>query len=173
MNQEQWLGQLRLVRSITLRAMDGLTEELADLQPLGFSNTIRWQFGHILTVQETVVTHFAGDPPLLDPALFRLFANGTRPADWKQPPPPLSELYRLLEEQGEAIRRIYVPRWGEPAVKPFRRLGHPLHTIGELFAFSLHHEGIHVGQISCLRKAAELAAAGRSESGEALGAAIE
>jgi len=155
MNQEQWLGQLRLVRSITLGALDGVTEELADAEPPGFPNTIRWQFGHILTVHETIVTHFAGDPPGLDGSIFRLFANGTRPADWSQTPPTLPELRRLLEDQCEQVCRNYAARLDDMAIKPFRRLGHSLRTLGELFTFSMHHEGIHVGQIACLRKAAE------------------
>lgn len=154
MNQEQWLSQFRLVRAITLNAMDGLTEELADLQPPGYSNTMRWHFGHILTVQETIFTHFAGDPPQLDEMILRLFANGTSPAKWTAVPPALPELHRLLENQVDHLCRDYGDRLDEPALKPFRRLGHQMDTLGEMLAFSLHHEGIHLGYIAGLRKAA-------------------
>ncbi|WP_058303295.1 DinB family protein [Gorillibacterium timonense] len=155
MNHEQWLGQIRLVRTITMKAMDGLTEEMADIQPPGFSNTIRWQFGHILTVQETIFTHFAGEASQLDESIFQLFSNGTTPSNWTSPPPTLPELRDLLEGQSQHLCTHYANRMDELALKPFKRLGYQMNTIGEMLLFSLHHEGIHHGCIMSLRKAVE------------------
>ncbi|MEO3943910.1 DinB family protein [Gorillibacterium sp. CAU 1737] len=166
MNQEQWLGQIRLVRRITLQAMEGVTEVAADIQPAGFPNTLRWHFGHILTVQETVFTHFAGEASKLSSKIFTLFSNGTVPKEWSFPPPSLLELRQLLEAQLSYIESAYAHRMDETAIKPFRRLGHTMYTLGELLLFSLHHEGIHLGYINSLKKA--IALSGIDDPGQTL-----
>ncbi|MFC0216653.1 DinB family protein [Paenibacillus chartarius] len=153
MNSEQLLRQVELVRAITLTAFDHLDEELADRQPAGFPNNIRWNLGHILITQEQLATHFAGMEPQLPPEYLRWFGNKTKPSDWTETTPTLQELKHRLQIQTAYICDKLGPRLDDPALKPFVRLGREMTTIGEVLTHSLYHEGLHQGAILGLRKA--------------------
>lgn len=60
MNEEMIFKQINLVRQNTLNEMENLTEEQADQMPEGFRNTIRWNLGHIYTVQNALISKFGG-----------------------------------------------------------------------------------------------------------------
>jgi uncharacterized damage-inducible protein DinB len=153
MNRDQLLQHVDLVRAITLSAFDTLDEELADIQPAGFPNTIRWNLGHILITQEQLSVNFAGMKPQLPEHYLKLFGNKTRPSDWTVAPPSLDELKERLAAQPAYIREQLGGRLEEPAPKPFVRLGFELATIGQILNHSLYHEGLHQGAIGGLRKA--------------------
>jgi uncharacterized damage-inducible protein DinB len=153
MDAEMLLNQAELVRAITLTAFDSLTEELSDIQPPGYNNTIRWNLGHILIVQEQLGIHFCAMRPQLPEHYVKLFGNRTKPADWTVEPPRLDTLQNLLKEQTAHIRQELGHRLDEAAAKPFVRLGREMKTIGEILNHSLFHEGIHIGAISGLKKA--------------------
>lgn len=51
--------QLKFVRSVTVRAVEGLSEGILDSIPEGFNNNIRWNLGHIYLVQEKFAFHSA------------------------------------------------------------------------------------------------------------------
>lgn len=153
MTKEQLLNQIEVVRSITLKVLEDLTEEEADLMPPGFNNTIRWNLGHILIVQDQLARHFAGIEGQLPAEYITLFNNGTKPADWQTSPPSLTELAQHLKAQTLSIRENLTERLDELATKPFHRLGFKMETIGEILNFSIHHEGVHFGIINGLRHA--------------------
>lgn len=155
MTGEQLLRQVELVRAITLTAFDGVTESDADVQPKGFPNTIRWNLGHILIVQEQLAIHFARMQPRLPEHFLKLFGNKTRPSDWTIEPPSLAELKERLFAQTGYVCGELGHRLEKQAVKPFVRLGREMATIGEILNFSLHHEGLHYGAIGGLKKAIE------------------
>lgn len=147
------MKQVELVRAITLTIFDGLTDAEADERPDGFPNTIRWNLGHILIVQEQLAINFAGMQPQLPEHFLKLFGNKTRPADWTISPPGLAELKERLFLQTGYVHEQLGHRLGEPATKPFVRLGRELASIGEILSFSLYHEGLHHGAIGGLKKA--------------------
>ena len=153
MTKEQLLNQIEVVRSITLKVFEDLTEEEADLMPPGFNNTIRWNLGHILIVQDQLACHFAGIAGQLPAKYITLFNNGTKPTDWQTSPPSLAMLAQQLKAQTLSIRENLTERLDDLATKPFNRLGFRMETIGEILNFSIHHEGVHFGIINGLRHA--------------------
>lgn len=153
MNRDQLLQHVDLVRAITLIAFDTLDEELADVQPAGFPNTIRWNLGHILITQEQLSVNFAGMKPQLPDHYLKLFGYKTRPSEWTVRPPGLDELKERLSAQSAYIREQLGDRLAEQVAKPFVRQGFELATIGQILNHSLYHEGLHLGAIGGLRKA--------------------
>lgn len=147
------LNQTELVRAITLKTMEGLSEETADLIPPGFANSIRWNLGHVLAAQEQMSMHFAGSEARLPERYIRMFGNQTSPLNWREEPPSLAELADELAAQTSWIRETLGPRLHERATKPFIRLGRKMETIGQLLSYSLYHEGVHTGMISAIRRA--------------------
>jgi uncharacterized damage-inducible protein DinB len=152
MNASFLSKQMELVRSATLKAVESIHDEEADIQPEGFNNTIRWQLGHIYLVQERLAFHYAGYPVDVPESYIDLFGNGTMPADWKAEAPSLAEIGSRLTEQPERIRTLLGERLFEPLVIPFPRFGGKLNTIGDLLGFSIYHEGMHYSAITMLMK---------------------
>lgn len=61
--------------------LKNLDEEQLDIQPSGFSNTIHWHVGHMLTVNELGLFDFPNNSEHLPQRYESLFAPGTKPAD--------------------------------------------------------------------------------------------
>lgn len=153
MKEEMIFQQINLVRQNTLNEMANLTEEQADLVPVGFNNSIRWNLGHIFTVQNGLILQFGGKVTETPVHYFELFAPGTKPADWSAEVPPLHELKQLLEEQPAKLKEALAGQLDEQAAKAFKTLT----TVGEILNFSIFHEGMHLGAIKGLKKANDLA----------------
>jgi uncharacterized damage-inducible protein DinB len=155
MTNDMLLRQVEVVRAITLQKLDSITEDVADIMPKGFNNTIRWNVGHILIVQDQLASNFAGLPQQLSLEFVTLFGNRTRPSEWQVEPPTLQALSYELKKQTAYIKESLGNRLQEKAIKPFVRLGFKMETIGEILAFSLHHEGMHTGVIYAIQRAIE------------------
>ncbi len=152
------LNQGEFVRSLTLKAVDGIDDSLLDRIPEGFRNHIRWQLGHIFVAQERLVIGAAGLPMQLPEHYGRLFPNGSTPLDWQpDESPPIAELTALLREQPGRIRSSITDRLHEPVPKPYTTSsGLTLSTIGEFVSFTLYHEGMHVSMIKLYKKLLDL-----------------
>jgi uncharacterized damage-inducible protein DinB len=147
------LKQLDFIRQSTIKAVAGLSESTIDHMPEGFNNNIRWNLGHIYTVQEKFAFHFAGEPLQLPENFDRLFTKGTKPADWHGELPSLEELLALLAEQPKRIQEVLQDRLDEHVAKPFTTgSGLLLSTIGEFLNFTLYHEGMHFNSITLLKR---------------------
>jgi uncharacterized damage-inducible protein DinB len=157
MTNDKVLRQVEAVRAITLQKVESITEDEADIMPKGFNNTIRWNVGHILIVQDQLASNFAGLPQQLSPEFVTLFGNRTRPSEWQRQiePPTLQTLSYELKRQTAYIKESLGNRLQEKAKKPFIRLGFKMETIGEILTFSLHHEGMHTGIIYAIQRAIE------------------
>jgi len=142
-----------LVRQNTLKFAESLDPSLLDTVPPGFNNSIRWNLGHILLVQENLTIGLAGLPSGLPESYREFFGNGTKPADWTDTPPSPETLLAQLKEQPARLRAVLAGRLGQQTVKPF----HGLERVGDLISFSLYHEGMHQGAVKALQKAASTA----------------
>jgi hypothetical protein len=151
MSKEDLFLQLDLTRERTLQQLEATTEETADQMPPGYRNTLRWNLGHILTVQETLCLKLAGDSFDLPETYPAFFANGTKPADWQAEPPSLDTLKLQLTEQSLRIKQKLADRLGEKLAQPFRGI----ETVGGIIVFSLYHEGLHTGYMMAMRKTIE------------------
>ena len=148
MQEKGILKQASFYRSMTLRNVKLVTEEMADTQPEGFSNTIRWNVGHILFVQDKLITSALGKESYLPETYSKLFAPGTKPSDWRGEAPDLRTLYRALKTQEETLTAELTGKLSDTAEKPLR-FGEwiDMHTIGEIYNFSLFHEGMHISTV--------------------------
>ncbi|KGP74067.1 DinB family protein [Pontibacillus yanchengensis] len=146
--------QLSFVRMRTLAALDATREDMADVQPEGFQNTIRWNLGHIYTAQENLIHRFIGEEPTLPAHYVELFNANTNPSMWEASPPSLQELRENLAEQTERLKQTFQGRLYEEGDKPFQ-LGENVTftTLAEIVNFTIWHEGLHQGTITALKRA--------------------
>ncbi|MDQ0300438.1 putative damage-inducible protein DinB [Salibacterium salarium] len=152
MNEEMIFQQVNLIRQNTLKEIEHLSEEQADQRPEIFPNTIRWNLGHIYTVQNVMLSHFGGKNIDTPSRYLELFVPGTRPDEWQGEVPSLDELKQHLEEQPTKLKEALIGEMDEKAAKPFQSLS----TVGEILNFTTYHEGLHVGTIKALKKANSL-----------------
>jgi hypothetical protein len=149
MTKEILMLQIDLIRERTLQQLEITNEETADHMPPGFSNTLRWNLGHIVTVHENLCFKMIGEPFDLPESFPAFFANGTRPSDWKSAPPSLETLKSLLIQQPLRMKEKLLPRLEERLPQPFKGMD----ILGGVIGFSLYHEGVHTGIMMGLRKA--------------------
>lgn len=145
------------IRAETLKAFDGLTDELADRIPTGFRNNIRWHLGHIYFVIEYLATSQLKIPPLMPEGFTDRFVSGKSPLDDTYPAslpnPTLPELKTLLTEQLDRIRKQYpMERLNESVAAINTSTGLALVTPEQALRYNLYHEGLHFGALSIYKR---------------------
>ncbi|WCK54431.1 DinB family protein [Aneurinibacillus sp. Ricciae_BoGa-3] len=146
-------AQFTHARNSLLKNIESVTEAEADHQPEGFNNTIRWNIGHILTVDEQFMFGFPNRTQHLPANYKQLFGNGTKPFEWTEEPPSLDTLKVQLQDQADRITSTYEGRLDENLPKPVTLgSGRQYHTYGELFALGIYHEASHTGIVQALKK---------------------
>ncbi|MCT8140306.1 DinB family protein [Anaerobacillus sp. CMMVII] len=149
--------QLQFVRDHTLKVMAGVTEEMADITPEGFNNTIRWNLGHIYFVLEVFAFEKNELPTKMPEDFSKLFAPGTSTADWEDTTlPTINELTLLLQDQQGRIKATLENHLHENSKNPIvTKSGLKLVTVAEFLNFNLFHEGVHVSTIKLYKKLLE------------------
>ena len=145
------IRHMETVRGITEQTMKGIPEEVLDIIPHGFNNTIRWNFGHIAFVQEKLVFGILGEEMSTPKEYEQLFGAGTKPAEWIETPPSFTEIAKILTEQKTRIKDFLQGRLHENLPTPFtNRGGITFYTVGEAFLYSFYHEALHIETINRL-----------------------
>lgn len=141
-------NHLDTVRQVTEQMIERIPEELADEVPEGFKNNIRWNFGHIATIQEKLVIAALGESMQIPNKFLTYFDMGTKPADWAGEPPSFAEIKEVLQGQKARIKEVLSGRLEEKLAVPFEIKGGPSYdTAAEALLFSTYHEGLHVEAI--------------------------
>ena len=140
--------QFAIGRQGLLKDLEGITNELFDVQLPGLNNTIRWQVGHILTGAEGFLFGAEGQLPA---NYNEFFGYGSKPSAWGTDVPSIETLVEQLKSQLERIMQIPDERFREQL--PEAILGNS--TYGELVSFTAFHELTHIGQVHVMRKLVE------------------
>ncbi|UOF89466.1 DinB family protein [Fodinisporobacter ferrooxydans] len=154
MSQTNGLKQLVHARKSLLRMVQSIPEDVIDIQPAGFNNTIRWNVGHILVVAEYYVLGKTGHEAQLPKEYVTFFGNGTKPSDWTGEPPSFATLIQQLEDQLSRIQTALSGRLDEALANPvpLGSTGLQFETYGEVLNLGIYHEGNHTGFINALRR---------------------
>ncbi|MDP4163190.1 MAG: DinB family protein [Bacillota bacterium] len=145
---EYLFQNFEMTRNLFFRELTGVTEEMADVQPEGFNNTIHWHVGHVLTATEGFMFGFPTKSQNLPANYKELFGNGTKPGDWTEAVPSMEELLVQLKEQVGRLKEIPAASFEQKLQNPF--LG--LETFGQLANMALYHESHHMGQIHVMKR---------------------
>jgi hypothetical protein len=144
------------IRTETLKAFEGLTEEHADRIPAGFRNNIRWHLGHIYFVTEYLALSQLKLPLHLPEGFTDRFVSGKSPLDTypaSLPNPTLPELKTLLTEQLDRIRKQYpMDRLNENVAAINTSTGLARVTPEQSLRYNLYHEGLHFATLSTYKR---------------------
>jgi hypothetical protein len=146
------LSTAKSVRQMVIQQVQSIPEELFDVQPEPFNNTIRWNVGHIAFTNQFFLTLGLPINSSLPDNYAQLFNTGTKPSDWSDIPPTKEELIQNLSRQLSNFSDVD-PSVFDQKMNPPLELG-PLkfETFGEVFNFATVHETMHFTTISCLSK---------------------
>lgn len=138
-------------RGATMVALGSITEEEWDKQPTGFSNTIRWNAGHVYMTAEDYLHKVDESYEITHPEWYDYFIDGSRPSDWDDKVPSASEIIVALEKQGKRILEYFNGKQENEAseVEEIRYL--KLDTVEASLQFVTWHEGIHLGIIKSMQ----------------------
>ncbi|MUG45726.1 DinB family protein [Paenibacillus woosongensis] len=146
-------SQLEFIRGQTVKMVQGLSEEQADIIPAKFRNNIRWNLGHIAFVQDAFAFQLNGRPSLISAQYRSFFANGTSPENWTEDVPKLADIVEVLEQQPKQIASILAGNLDERVSKPYTTSsGFTLETVEAFLNFTLYHEGMHFSAIKMYKK---------------------
>jgi len=141
------LKQFEVLKGRFLGELEDITDDIINIQPEGFNNTILWHVGHLVTVNEQFMFDYPKKSTSLPENYINLFAKGTSPADWNEDIPSKTDLVNQFTKQVTRIQQIPVERLEERLKQPF--LG--LETFGEITNLALFHIAYHLGQIHAMK----------------------
>ncbi|WP_047983225.1 DinB family protein [Ornithinibacillus californiensis] len=148
MREEQLFEQMKLWRNWTVEFLRTIPEELSDQIPQGHSNSIHWNAGHILVGWDNTMFPAVNKERQMPPSYHLLFPSGSKPEDWIEQPPTMSEIIKQLEEQPSFIVEACKGHLDDPLREPF--LG--MRTLGDMVVFHMNHESLHMGIVKSMKQ---------------------
>ena len=147
------LNQMNFTRLYTLGRLEQSVDAEWDTQPTGFSNTIRWNAGHIYVTLEYFVHLVDEEYEIVNAEWIPLFVRGSSPAIWEGDIPSNEEMVIALTEQTTRLTKILAGKLEQPLENPIDFGDHTIKTIGALISSAIWHEGLHTGIIDGLNRA--------------------
>lgn len=146
------LSSAKSVRQMVIHQVQLIPEELFDIQPDPFTNTIRWNVGHIIFCNEYFLSLGAQSESRIIDQYAPLFNTGTKPSEWKDIPPTKEELIQNLSRQLSRFSDIPSSSFDQKLDPPIEMGPLKFETFGEVFNFATVHETMHFTTISNLLK---------------------
>lgn len=149
MEEQQLFQQLSFWRNRLLDGLKKMPAEVTDVVPKGFNNHVLWNLGHIASSYDALVTRFVGGTRTCPEHFASYFAMGTKPAEWSGDIPTYEAVIEVMENQQKKIEENVSGKLSQTLPEPF--LG--MKTVGELLAFAISHEALHIGHIKSIAQA--------------------
>ena len=144
------LPVLRHTRNSIYRAVKDLTSDQCLAIPSGHDNSIAWNIGHIITVQQRICYLRCGLDSYLSADVMALYLPGTSPADWPDEPDS-AHLIAIMMEHLDKLEADYADgkfnTSFEPSTTPS---GLYIGDFETALVFNIYHEAQHFGTIQAL-----------------------
>ena len=148
--KQNW-ESFKLVRNTNLNLIKTVSPTMIDLIPSGFKNNIRWQTGHLVAVQLSLLFQWTNFDLPLDDSYLSYFGKGTSPANFDSNTPDIrrimkdAEFHTFTTEQSfESLTdRVY-------PTKITVSTGHEISSFSDAVGFLPLHEAYHFASIKAL-----------------------
>ncbi|KAB7709136.1 DinB family protein [Bacillus aerolatus] len=144
--------QLDFVRTATVNTLEKIDENKWDKQPEGFSNTIKWNAGHIYVSLESFLKAADSEFQTNVEEYAPFFGMGTKPSEWPDNAPSKEQIIQLLTDQKTRVQQHFKDRLSDQPANEIKIGPLSLNTINDVINFSLFHEGLHLGVIQAQLK---------------------
>ena len=141
----------RTNRNLYLDFFDKYTLEQLNKIPVGFSNNLIWNIGHIIVCQQVLVYKSSNLQGYLSQELFELYKPGSKPTG-KTSENEVKELKELLISLMVKTETDFYN--GEFNIYNERStsIGFHLGSLKEAIEYNNYHEGLHLGLMMNIRK---------------------
>ena len=138
-------------RNFYLDFFEKYSLEQLNKTPVGFSNNLIWNIGHIIVAQQILIYKSSDLQGYLSQELFELYKPGTKPTG-KTSENEIKELKELLISLIEKTETDFYK--GEFKVYNERTtsIGFHLGSLKEAIEYNNYHEGLHLGLMMNIRK---------------------
>lgn len=138
-------------RDLYLEFFEKYTLEQLNKIPVGFSNNLIWNIGHILVCQQVLIYKSSDLQEYISQELLELYKPGTKPTG-KTSETEIAELKELLISLIEKTETDYYN--GEFKIYNERTTstGFHLGSLEEAVEYNNYHEGLHLGLMMNIRK---------------------
>ena len=138
-------------RGLYKNFLDNYSLEQLNTIPVGMSNNLIWNIGHVIVSQQKLVYALSGLPMHIPDSLFKKYQNGSRP-DGKTTQAEVDEIRKLLSEMVEKTKADFEARIFKEFHPYQTKTGFHLGTLKEAVEFNNYHEGIHLGIMMSIKK---------------------
>ena len=141
-------------RKILYRYLNDTPKDKLFKVPAGFNNNIWWNIAHVVVTQQKLVYGLSGLPLNISGTLVEKYQKGTFPvgepddAELKEISELLFTLHeKTVEDYAQNVFKDFKPYMTTPKVG--------LNSVEDALAFNVFHEGLHLGSIMALLRAAQ------------------
>ncbi|WP_155591069.1 DinB family protein [Lysinibacillus cavernae] len=146
--QENIFQQLEAYRSELLQVLEHVSEERANIIPIGFYNNIRWNMGHLYLDQYLWIEALTKEKHVELDAFMKWFGFGTSPKHFDEETPTFEELKKYLAQQPAQLKEHY----GHRLVEDFTPIEMGMQTIEQVLFRTIFHEGMHLQAILTIHR---------------------
>lgn len=138
-------------RGLYQNFLDNYSLEQLNTIPVGMSNNLIWNIGHVIVSQQKLVYALSGLPMHISDSLFEKYQNGSRP-DGKTSQAEVDKIKKLLFEMVEKTKADFEAGIFKEFHPYQTKTGFHLGTLNEAMEFNNYHEGIHLGIMMSIKK---------------------
>jgi hypothetical protein len=147
----QPIDNIRKTRSFVLDIIKELSLEKLNKIPHGFNNNIIWNVGHLVAGQQTICYVRCGKPIAIAEEFFNNFKPGSKPERFFQSDEE-DEIKKMLFTSLDILEKDYQQNKFQPFTPWITRTGINVNNINDALTYLQHHEGLHTGVISSMKR---------------------
>ena len=146
-----YFDQLSVTRQNAIKILSKFPSEKQVEIPKGFNNSLFWNFGHIVVVQQLLSFGLSGLEVSIDQDILQYFKKGSNPKD-RVLPISIEKLIELSDELIAKTEQFYFNGKFKTYSPYTTSYGISLNNIDEAITFNNIHEGLHLGYMMAQSK---------------------
>lgn len=147
-------ANLKMASNVTKPLLSDLSDADLVVRPVPGANHIAWQLGHLITSEYWMISQVADQVEMAFPADWlekhsKEAATSDDPAHFETKDRYLEVYDAQRQATLDVLKTLPGEQLSEPGPEALRVI---VQTVGELFLFQAHHELMHTGQFTCIRR---------------------
>ncbi|MFV8341435.1 DinB family protein [Flavobacterium sp. XS2P39] len=138
-------------RNMISKFLEGYTLEQLNTIPVGFSNNLIWNIGHVIVTQQLLVYKLSGLPMMISDEMIEKYKKGTKP-EHIATQTEVDAMKSLLFETINQTRVDFDSKIFNNYTEYPTSTGFILKGIEGAMVFNNFHEGLHIGLMMNIRK---------------------
>jgi hypothetical protein len=138
-------------RNTLSKFLQGYTLEQLNAIPVGYSNNLIWNIGHIVVVQQMLVYKLSGLPMMISNEMVEKYKRGTKP-EQEATQADIDEIQSFLFETINQTKFDLENKVFQHFQEFTTMNGFTIKTAEDAMSFNVYHEAVHTGMMMSIRK---------------------